>query len=624
MISDFEDTPGKGTVRKVVSTMDGYWYSFKESSCTTQKPTSVDGAAVASEELPAADQTTCNKYAMHGTIGACGKAKYSGFGASLHPTSADGKIKGPVDLSEYDGVTFKIKGTSSKMIYVEFQTTDCIRAADGGTATSDFSDAYNCHGYLINSVPTSWTTMYVPFATTGIRYFPTNAGTSNVCTSSEFCEAPVLDKKKIVDIQFALEGPFNELPTEVTSFDVWVDDLALYKFADTSNAGLGTTGTYTMTGNHPFPANKDLGTGCTKPTGADGKLLLDAYAQWKSKFVSGNKVVSPEIDNGATVSEGIAYGMLLSVYFGDKTLFDALLSYWKANGTSGYNMLMNWKQGSVAGNGSASDADEDAAFALQMARKQWGSAYDADASEILKQFLARDVDSAGNLTAGSDFYNQGASALWNPSYFAPAYYKYFATVDTANAAKWNGLVTKGYAYLNSISGSNGLVPAWCTSSCASRGGGGYTDADKYQYDSHRMPWRTALDACWYGSSDAKTYINKVVGFFAGKAGAGKASNSGGLGTIGDIYDSSGAVTSNSANNSMSLLGCVGAGTLAYTGTNAASVRDRIWSFLLEGHYTKNYNYTNEVGGKKPGYSYYNASVGLMTALTMSGNMYIME
>jgi hypothetical protein len=139
-----------------------------------------------------------------------------------------------------------------------------------------------------------------------------------------------------------------------------------------------------------------------------------------------------------------------------------------------------------------------------------------------------------------------------------------------------------------------------------------------------MPWRTAADACWNGSSDAKSYISKVVGFFAGKAGSGKSSNSGGLGTIADIYSGAGAPAGDYANNSMSLLGCAGAGALAYTGTNAATFRDRVWAFLLEGHYTKNYNYTNQVGDKKPGYTYYNATVGLLTALTMSGNFYIMD
>ena len=628
MISDLEDTPGKGTIYPIVSGANGYWYTFSEATCT-QTPAAVKGAAVNSEQLAAADQTTCNKYAMHSTVSNCGATKYSGFGVGFKPTSTDGAVKAPVDFSAYDGVSFKIKGTASSQIYVEFQTTDCVKSTEGGTATSSNSDAYNCHGFLIKSVPTTWTQMYVPFGLTGVRWFPTLAtGGTSQCTTSEFCEAPPLDKTKIIDVQFALEGPFNEKPQPVAAYDVWVDDLALYKFADAPvNSGLGTL---TQSGTFPFPANKDMP---GKPTGADGKLLQDAYLLWKSKFVTGSgagtKVVSPEIDNGATVSEGIGYGMLLTVYTGDKTLFDGLLGYWKANGTSKYNMLMNWKQ--PGGSGSASDADEDAAFALQMARKQWGSAYDTDAAAILTQFLAGDVDSSGNLTPGSDF-TSGASTIWNPSYFAPAYYKYFASLSdqSANAAKWNGMVTKGYAYINSISGTNGLVPAWCASSCATRGttGTSYSygvDAPNYQYDSHRTPFRIGLDAIWNGSpADATGYLNKVVGFFAGKAGAGKSSNTGGLGIIGDIYDSSGAVTANSATNSMSLLGCAGVGAMGSTATNAATFRNRVWQFLLEGAYTKNYMYTNGDSATKPGYTYYNATVGLMTAFAMSGNFYIMK
>ena len=634
VISNFEDTPGKATIvpNPPVSTMTGYWYTFADTSCTgTQTPVAVSGAAVDSTQLASADQTATNKYAMHSVVTSCGSDKYSGFGVGLRPDPSDStnNKRLPVDLSAYDGISFRIKGTSSSQIYVEFQTTDCVAAAGGGTATSSNSDAYNCHGYLIKTVPTTWTQMYVPFRTTGIRWFPT--GSTSVtphCTTSEFCEAPVLDLTKVTSIQFGLEGPFNLKPTPVTSYDVWIDDLGVYKLTDPP-ADSGLDKSYTMSGSFPFPANKAF-TGCSMPKdpngkAPDGKFMLDAYALWKSKFVTGTgsstKVVSPEIDNGATVSEGIGYGMLLAVYFGDKTLFDGLLGYLKSNGISGANLLMNWKQ--PGGSGSASDADEDAAFALQMARKQWGTAYDADAAAVLSQFLAKDVDSSGNLTPGSDFTANGASALWNPSYFAPAYYKYFATVDTANASKWNGLVSKGYAYLNSISGTNGLVPAWCTSSCASRGGGGYTDADKYQYDSHRMPFRTGLDACWNGSQDAKTYLDKVVGFFAGKAGANKAAG-GGLGILGDIYDSSGAVTSNSATNSMSLIGCSGVGAMGSSVANAATYRDRVWSFLLEGQYTKDYMYTNGDTSTKPGYTYYNATVGLMTALAMSGNFYIMQ
>ena len=641
VISDFEDTPGKGTVHKVVSTMDGYWYDFEDTTnCGAQTPASVTGGPINSAAVTDTNYTGTHTNAMHSTVTGCSATAYSGFGAELHPDPSDttGKKKAAVNLSAYDGVAFWVKGTSSSQIYVEFQTTDCIDSANGGTATSSNSDAFNCHGYLIKTVPTSWTQMYVPFGETGIRWFPTSASGGTTTCSNEFCEAPRLKKADIVDVQFALEGPFNQTPTTVASYDVWVDDVTLYKQSDCNTTGLGT---WTSSGTYPFPANKTF-TNCTMPKNADGQapdgnLLRDAYLTWKAKYVQGGRVVSPEVDadqcggsngrNGTcSVSEGIGYGMLIAVYMGDKDLFDSLWSYWKSKASSKNAHLMNWEitsgGGTTAnGGGSATDADEDAAFALQMARKQWGSSYDSDAAAILSDFLAGDVDGSGNLKPGNNFSD---NSLFNPSYFAPAYYKYFATVaDTGNASKWNGLVSKGYALIASGAGSNGLVPAWCNSTCTTRGGGGYTDADMYQYDAHRVPWRLGVDQCWNGDTNAKSYLDKVVGFFAGLAGA-QGDKGKGLGSIGDIYNSGGTTNSDSANNSMSLLGCAGVGAMGSSATNAATFRDRVWAYLLEGHYTKNYMYTDGNTSTKPGYTYYNATVGLLTALTLSGNFYIMQ
>src|SRR5262249_6113258 len=83
------------------------------------------------------------------------------------------------------------------------------------------------------------------------------------------------------------------------------------------------------------------------------------------------------LDKDSTVSEGIAYGMLIAVYMNDQSLFDDLWKYeqlWLDHMTN----LMNWyikADGSgvgTKGNGPATDADEDMAWALIMADKQWG------------------------------------------------------------------------------------------------------------------------------------------------------------------------------------------------------------------------------------------------------------
>ena len=54
---------------------------------------------------------------------------------------------------------------------------------------------------------------------------------------------------------------------------------------------------------------------------------LDNYNIWKTNFVTAcnNGRYRIKFDNPSeTVSEGIGYGMLLSVYAADKTLFDGL------------------------------------------------------------------------------------------------------------------------------------------------------------------------------------------------------------------------------------------------------------------------------------------------------------
>src|SRR5262249_4312595 len=140
------------------------------------------------------------------------------------------------------------------------------------------------------------------------------------------------------------------------------------------------------------PRDAAPGNGCIKPTAAKGALLATAYANWKATFVSGGKVIRPESNND-TVSEGIAYGMLIAVYMNDRALFDAL---WSGHGTLGCAVsspgcLMTWNN--TGGSGSATDADEDTAFALLMASRQWKGmgTYAADAMNVISAVRQSDM-----------------------------------------------------------------------------------------------------------------------------------------------------------------------------------------------------------------------------------------
>jgi len=177
--------------------------------------------------------------------------------------------------------------------------------------------------------------------------------------------------------------------------------------------------------------------------------------------------------------------------------------------------------------GGATDADEDIAFALLMADKQWGSAGTLNYLNLAKAqinniWLHEIVDS--KLAGPGDSW--GPTDLWkniNISYFAPAYYRLFKMVDSGHA--WDAVIATVYDTILSPNNtldngalkpankntSNGLVPAWCTST----GDASMTTPFSYQYDSCRTPFRIALDWCWFGEPRAQVYLAKTSAFFSG-------------------------------------------------------------------------------------------------------------
>src|SRR5262249_33944266 len=186
---------------------------------------------------------------------------------------------------------------------------------------------------------------------------------------------------------------------------------------------------------HPLVENATINSRCSKPTGANGKLIALAYDNWKKRFTvadgGGIKVFRPENAND-TVSEGIAYGMMIAVYMDDKALFDGLYKYWTNHIAT--NGLMTWcispngnpsgGMGSAcsASGGTATDADEDAAFAMLMASKQWPSGgYGGTATTLINAVMSTDM-SGSYIKAGSNYSGTG---ITNPSYFAPAFYRAF-------------------------------------------------------------------------------------------------------------------------------------------------------------------------------------------------------
>jgi endo-1,4-beta-D-glucanase Y len=297
----------------------------------------------------------------------------------------------------------------------------------------------------------------------------------------------------------------------------------------------------------PFPQNRQSSR-CTYPTRYLNTDVQAAYMQWYSDTVTSagaggflriQRLPSDQggVPVGSTVSEGIGYGMLIAVYMNQEPLFDGLWQYEQAHLDA--NGLMNWSIGADgtvnmppnSGVGGATDADEDMAFALAMADKQWGGqgtlsqTYHAYAVQQIQTIWANEIWNYEVVIPG-DMWGASADpssfANINVSYFAPAYYRVFATLDPLAGSPgkddWASAIDSAYSILNltlnATNGnqSNGLVPAWCSSTGGAPGSGEPTN---YQYDSCRTPFRIGLDWCWNGEARAQSYVAMTSAFFSG-------------------------------------------------------------------------------------------------------------
>jgi endo-1,4-beta-D-glucanase Y len=262
----------------------------------------------------------------------------------------------------------------------------------------------------------------------------------------------------------------------------------------------------------------------------------------------------------------------------EKDTFDALWKYVQKHLDS--TGLMNWhidSSGQTAGANSATDGDEDMAFALIQADKQWGG-YTSTAKAFVGLIAKNDFETDGTVKGGDKY-----SAV-NPSYLAPSYYRTFAkyTGDMV----WMTILEKSYALLAAATnGTTGLVPDW--SSPAGRG-------PDYKYDAARTPFRIGLDACQNGEPRAAKFSEGVAKFFAGI----------GVKNIKDGYNvSSGAVLDGSVSTNATFIGPAGVAGMA---AKQQSFVNDAYAFVAG----------NDNEGTE---SYYNLSWALLTTLVMTGN-----
>lgn len=288
-------------------------------------------------------------------------------------------------------------------------------------------------------------------------------------------------------------------------------------------------------GRFPFPRNERL-PHLNYPRAASHHDVLRAFADLREEIVTADgargflRLRRPDTPDGvpsSTVSEGIAYGMLIAVMLDEQGLFDHLYRY--ALEFANANGLMSWyvaPDGSRAlGSGGASDSDEDIAWALVMASRQWGGrgALERSYLDHAKAQIDRVYELEVDHGAWPDLFLPGdewrGRDVFNPSYFAPSEYRVFGEVS-GNRDGWQRVIDRGYATVNAClttargNAENGLVPAWCDSlgNPVEAFPGAMTN---YQTDSARLPFRVGQDYAYYRDPRALAYVKRTTRFFAG-------------------------------------------------------------------------------------------------------------
>jgi endo-1,4-beta-D-glucanase Y len=266
----------------------------------------------------------------------------------------------------------------------------------------------------------------------------------------------------------------------------------------------------------PFPHSVNYQYGL-KPTSqtqaAMNADLQSKFEKWRSTYVTTGGCIYPNTKrinsvnhNNETRSEGISYGMTLLVYMDNSTNntradFDAIFRYYNSYLNS--QGLMKWAinaDGTPRSNAPAPDGDEEVAFALLMADKQWGS----NGSINYLQEAIRIINALEPLCIKSNEYFADGTWIF-AAYQLPHYYKEFTNVT--GHSLWSRVTTNAYKFFNIFyQKSTGLLPDVADAN-------GNLIHENYSFDACRVPWRIGTDYLWNGTSQnvlAKNHPAKIA------------------------------------------------------------------------------------------------------------------
>ncbi len=322
--------------------------------------------------------------------------------------------------------------------------------------------------------------------------------------------------------------------------------------------------------------------------------------------------------NNDVRTEGMSYGMMISVQLNKKKEFDRLWKWSKTymqqqNGPHRGFFAWHCKtNGSVIDSNAASDGEEWFVMALFFASARWGNGtgiynYRAEAQAILDAMLHKEEepDNNGRIT---NMFNKkekqvvfvpmvGVAGFTDPSYHLPHFYELWARwADKDNRFWCDAAFTSRQFLKKAANPSTGLMPDYAhfDGSPINPWGGGNND---FRFDAWRVAMNVAVDYAWFARDDwSVTQSNRLLNFFYSE----------GMYKYGELYTLDGKRLTD--NHSSGLIAMNGVACLVSTNENRKEFLKEFWNTPVPSGI----------------YRYYNGMLYMLGLLHVSGNFRIYD
>jgi oligosaccharide reducing-end xylanase len=317
-----------------------------------------------------------------------------------------------------------------------------------------------------------------------------------------------------------------------------------------------------------------------------------------------------DILHGDIRSEGIGFGMLITVELDKRDEFDHLWNYAKANleQTSGANRGY-FSSSCDVGDSTATCIDpfgmETFVMALLLARDRWlgdggADTYGADAAALL-DVMRHKQDENGGIVDGVtnvfdatthlvfDVPNQSAAGVARPSVEMPAFYVLWA--QATGDAFYSDLASAARSYYQAAAqATTGLIPLRATF-----GGQPVSGSENFVPEAYRVELDMTLDSVWTGTQAWEVAeANRLLAFFAAQ----------GIDTYCGVYALDGTCVDSA--RQPGLVAMNGVSAVIATSSDRTAFIDAVWNLAIE------------TGTPR----YYSGVLELLALLVMSGRFQV--